>query len=208
MSENVRRARRASVPVWVLVTAAFVIGALAGALTVSMIMGVVPAESRTAASVQDPSGSEERSTAVPSGGEATDGPDGAEPEQTAGVQFEPFDGSVETPIGSFDYPAELARSVMTEDDSTDGAYIESFYAFVGSEKVRLFTLSIGDHESGFRMGSAPDAAGKRYDVYVDIKPIEQGSDWTEEDVSRVNRLQEGVNDLMDQIRALEGFEQE
>lgn len=121
---------------------------------------------------------------------------------------ETADGEVETPVGTLVFPTEWADRVWTEDASSGDLYSEKFYSSVGKDEVLLFELSVGADGVGYRLGSAPDETGAMQELWLNISVIEPESSWTEEQVSQINLLQSCVNDLIEQIRELDGFREE
>ena len=82
----------------------------------------------------------------------------------------------------------------------------SFYGTANGEDVLLFELSVGTKEGGYQLGSAPDADGNMQPVWLNIKEIEAKPEWSAEDTTRINTLQECVNDLIDQLNHMDGFQ--
>ena len=123
-------------------------------------------------------------------------------ESTAGDPIE-----VETPVGRLTFPKELSAGVRSEQTNESGHYGVSFYSKVGEEEVFLFEFHICDEERGYRIGSVPDAQGNRQQIWVEISGIDTKEGWSEQDVKRVNLQQSCVNDLTEQLRQLDGFEE-
>ena len=116
-------------------------------------------------------------------------------------------GEIQTPVGVLTFPAEWADRVWTEDASSGDQYTEKFYGSVGNDKVLLFELSVGANGIGYQIGNAPDEEGALQAVWLNISEIEPKSAWTEQQISQVNLMQGCVNDLIEQIRALDGFQE-
>lgn len=115
-------------------------------------------------------------------------------------------GEITTPIGKFSFPAEWAESVTAEENTSNSRYSAKFYGTVGKDKVLLFELIIGTDGNGYQLGTAPDASGSRQSVWIDISTIEPKSSWTKEETENANLLQSCVNDIIDQLNQLKGFE--
>lgn len=113
---------------------------------------------------------------------------------------------IETPVGTLTFPEAWAGDVKTKDTSADGQYAVSFYGTVNGEDVLLFELSIGTKEGSYQLGSAPDVNGNMLPVWLNIKEIETKPDWSEEDTTRINTAQECVNELIDQLNQMDGFQ--
>lgn len=140
-------------------------------------------------------------------GKSVDLPHQTESSQTS-VKDEtkmPVKGEITTPVGKLVYPEEWIDYVQIEDSSSDKGYSACFYATAGEEKVVLFKMYIGSGNSGYLIGSAPDADGNMQEIRFDIKELEAAPSWTDEDTDRLNLMQSCVNDLIDQLHQLEGF---
>ena len=127
--------------------------------------------------------------------------------ETPAPEPEIWDGSLETPVGTLQFPAELAPEVEVENLSDDEQFALAFSAKVGEEKVELFKLVIGGGDA-YCLGSAPDADNIMLPIFVDIRQIQPDKSWTLEEVEHVNLLQSSVNELIDQIYDLPGFDPE
>lgn len=140
--------------------------------------------------------------AEPNGTQGEDGtPNGSDTQNET-----PQDLDIETPVGTLTFPEEWAGDVKTKDTSADGQYAVSFYGTANGEDVLLFELSVGAKEGGYQLGSAPDADGNMQPVWLNIKEIETKPEWSAEDTTRINTLQECVNDLIDQLNHMDGFQ--
>jgi hypothetical protein len=114
--------------------------------------------------------------------------------------------TVSTPVGNLVCPAYWGDSVRVVDNISSGKGSIDFYGVVNNGQVKLFSLQFGDGAQGYELGTAPDASGSSTKVSLDISDIERANGWSDDDESRADTLQEGVNDLLSQIYALDGFE--
>jgi hypothetical protein len=114
--------------------------------------------------------------------------------------------TISTPVGDLECPANWGDDVQIADNvSSDEGSID-FYGSVNNKQVKLFSLWFGSGTQGHVLGTAPDSSGAPVTISLDISEVEKEGDWTDDDASRMNDLQEGVNDLLDQIYRLNGFE--
>ena len=113
---------------------------------------------------------------------------------------ETANGEIVTPVGTLTF--------RTEDASSGDLYSEKFYGSVGKDEVLLFELSVGTGGVGYRLGSAPDENGTMQELWLNIGVIEPESSWTEDQVYQINSMQGCVNDLIEQLRALDGFRED
>lgn len=120
---------------------------------------------------------------------------------------EATNGEIRTPVGTLVFPEAWANNIWTEDASSGNQYSEMFYGNVGKDKVLLFELSVGANGIGYQIGNVPDEEGTLQAVWLNIGEIESRDSWTEKQVSQINVMQGCVNDLIEQIRALDGFQE-
>lgn len=116
------------------------------------------------------------------------------------------DAKLSTPVGDLVLPQELAAVCRIADVSADGQYAVRVSAPVGADDVLLFVLSVGENGSGYALGSAPDASGAQTAIWLDIHEIPKDAAWTADEYAHINALQSFVNDLIEQINHLEGFQ--
>ena len=129
----------------------------------------------------------------------------ADPAPQADLPDERQAVAVDTPVGSFVYPGEWGALITVEDVSANGTFANCFYGEAGGEPVQLFTLSVGSDGQGYLLGTAPDANGAQQEIRLDITALEQDPGWTDEEFLTLNTEQACVNDLIEQINALDGF---
>jgi len=116
------------------------------------------------------------------------------------------EGRFQTPVGELTFPIEWADQVTLQANQDDGAYTGAFYGKVGTQQVLLFRLLIGGQGTGYELGSAPNGQNQLQSVWLDISQIEADPAWTEEQTKEINTVQACVNDLIDQINELPGFQ--
>ena len=75
----------------------------------------------------------------------------------------------------------------------------------GDQKVLLYELIVGENGTGFELGSVPDKNGDRQKVWININAIDRDESWSDDEFNEVCTLQDGVNDLLDQIYQIDGF---
>lgn len=113
--------------------------------------------------------------------------------------------TLDTPVGTLVYPEEWGALVTATDVSANGTYAVQLSGEANGEQVPLFTLSVGSDGQGYLLGTAPDASGAQQEIRLDIRALEQEPGWDEDTFLRLNTEQACVNDLIEQINALEGF---
>ena len=97
------------------------------------------------------------------------------------------------------YPAELEGMVNIQyEDIPDGQEIIFTTDFTG-EELELFRFSLSkDGTDGYELGILNDVEAGELRVCVDVKEYENGS-WTPEEYTKLNSLQERVNDIIIQF---------
>ena len=109
---------------------------------------------------------------------------------------------LDTPIGTIYYPEEWMEYIEVSQKNENGTYKADFYCKLSEEKVGLFTLYVGSEGKGYLMGSVDD-----FSAWIDVYDITVKDGWSQDEVSRINNMQNRVNDIMDQIYHVDGFQQ-
>lgn len=112
---------------------------------------------------------------------------------------------VKTPVGELAFPGEFSDQVRMEEASSDAYHLVRFYGEAAGNPVILFELAFGGDEGVYAVGTAPDASGNQVPIWLNVQALERGDDWTDEETEQMNLLQSCVNDLLEQINALDGF---
>lgn len=120
-------------------------------------------------------------------------------------QVSAADPEIMTPIGTLTLPEEWLTSMKVEDISADGRFSVRVSGAVAGGWVTLFELSVGGG-TGYQLGEAPDKDGKMLEIWLNISEIKAQSDWSQEQTTQINLMQSSVNDLIDQIYGLDGFQ--
>lgn len=108
---------------------------------------------------------------------------------------------LKTPIGTVYYPEEWMDFIEVEEKTEGDTFISDFCCKAADEAVCLFTLSVGPEGKGYLLGTLEDQS-----VWIDVCQIETQDTWSEEDTSRIFDMQNRVNDILDQIYHLDGFQ--
>lgn len=116
--------------------------------------------------------------------------------------------ALQTPVGILRFPEEYEGRLQVTESEDNGSYSAIVEALTDSGPVSLYTLVVGDAEPDYLLGTAPDESGHRQNIGLQIGEIVPDPEWTEEETKRINLLQGSVNDLIEQIYALPGFEAE
>lgn len=114
--------------------------------------------------------------------------------------------AISTPVGNFTLPSEVVQKIDIEETTDNDVYRAGFYGTVGNSRVLLFELTVGGSEGDYLLGSAPDKHGKMLDVRLNISEIKADPSWSDKDVEQLNLMQSCVNDIIDQLNNMKGFE--
>jgi len=114
---------------------------------------------------------------------------------------------LETPVGDLEYPSEYAASTRLESKEEDGLYSYTLYGATGSHEALLFTVYVGERGEGRLFGFAPDSQGTQQAIYIQIREFQGDDTWSQEELELVWQMQQHVNDLIDQIYELPGFQE-
>lgn len=114
------------------------------------------------------------------------------------------DKTFETPIGTLVWPKEWGSSVTLDKNISGDSGTIDFYGSIANQKVKLFSLEFNNSENGYLLGSF-NKNGKLITVNLNIQEITKQESWSDDDLQKVENQQYGVNDLIDQINHIEGF---
>lgn len=112
-----------------------------------------------------------------------------------------------TPIGTLEYPAPFAANTRLESKQEDGLFSYTLYGATGTHEAPLFTVYVGERGDGRLFGYAPDSQGVMQAIYVQIQDFQGDETWTQEELELIWQMQQHVNDLIDQIYELPGFQE-
>ena len=112
-----------------------------------------------------------------------------------------------TPVGTLEYAREFAANARLETQEEDGLYSYTLYGATGKHEALLFTVYVGERGDGRLFGFAPDSQGVMQAIYIHIQEFTGDETWTQQDLELVWQMQQRVNDLIDQIYELPGFQE-
>ncbi len=106
---------------------------------------------------------------------------------------------VSTEYGDLQYPAQWREYVEASSAKEGDSTKVSFTATVAGKTFPLFEIIIGEGD-GEKAGTITDAAGTSRDVFVRLEEISGTEGLTEAEIDRLYAMQEGLNDLVDNLR--------
>lgn len=112
---------------------------------------------------------------------------------------------ITTPIGDLHYPEtwkDYAEVSYSSDDTGFNAVIK---ADIGDHRVDILAIHIGDDTEGVVIGSAPDSEGNQVKVSLELYDIDTDTGWSQSEIDTVYAMQEGINQLVEQIEQLYGY---
>ena len=112
---------------------------------------------------------------------------------------------VETPFVTLVYPGTWKDLIWTEFEMDDGCGSVTFYGMVGGADAPLFTVYFGGGDQEAVSVGYVMKAKIAVPVSVQMYPVSEGEDWTEEDIGTIVSMQEGVNDLLDHLQKTSVF---
>lgn len=113
---------------------------------------------------------------------------------------------LQTPVGVLRFPDEFAGEVELSETTQNGVYSAVVDGFVGETRVRLFKVLVGEELPAYLVGYVPNEQGELLPVGLDISEIPTDPSWSEAQTKRINLLQGCVNDLIEQINLLPGYQ--
>lgn len=112
---------------------------------------------------------------------------------------------ITTPIGDLHYPEmwkDYAEVSYSSDDTGFNAVIK---ADIGDHSADILAIHIGDDTEGVVIGSAPDLEGNQVKISLELYDIDTDTGWSQSEIDTVYAMQEGINQLVEQIEQLYGY---
>lgn len=113
---------------------------------------------------------------------------------------------ISTPVGDLKYPAEWSENVKLKVNSDISPYSATLYGIAGKAETELFTINIGKNSQGYLFGTALDKDGNTVEIRMNVNAIPQLDGCSEEEMQQLYSMQDRVNDIIEQIYALDSFE--
>lgn len=114
---------------------------------------------------------------------------------------------METPVGDLEYTSHFAANTRLESKEDDGLFSYTLYGSTGEHEALLFTVYVGERGEGRLFGFAPDGQGVMQAIYVQIVEFQGDETWTQPELELVWQMQQYVNEVIDQIYELPGFQE-
>lgn len=133
----------------------------------------------------------------------------AEPAESTSApeETEKPDVGIETPYGTLYYPGIWEDSMRSETKEESGSYQVVFYGCVGEREEWLYTVWFGEAgENAFTVG-AVEADGQMIAVSMEMSDFIPDESWSVEEADQICAMQESLNDMIEKIRELPGFEE-
>lgn len=111
-----------------------------------------------------------------------------------------------TPLGELEFPGELAGRIRVEYPKEGDLFVAHVFGSVGQQEAYLFTVFMGQTDIGYYFGKAPNASGEMLEIRIEIEDFQSDGTWSENGVEEVRSMQSRVNDLIEQLYELPGFE--
>lgn len=110
-----------------------------------------------------------------------------------------------TPYLTLYYPEFWSENIQIEEAKNGDNYELRFWIQVNDKQATLFKLCFGSSNDGYKLGQMRDTNGNTVNVYSIIDPVEEGEEWTSEEVQNINTLQGCVNEILVQVQASTNF---
>ena len=98
----------------------------------------------------------------------------------------------------------LPESITWEENTEGDRYLVSFYGTIGSERIKLYSVCIGDEEAENPLG-VMEIDGQIRKVSVKVEGMEKIEQMSDEDQSIVWSMMDTINDVVAAIMSSEGF---
>lgn len=109
---------------------------------------------------------------------------------------------IATPYGILQYPSYWNEYVSVDENSDGDILTETFCCEIDGKQIELFTVSFGDTPKGELLGYVTEGDVK---TEIRLEFHEFAGGLSQENDSKVYAMQEAVNDVIQSIKAFEGY---
>ena len=99
----------------------------------------------------------------------------------------------------------LPENVQWQEQTDTDVYSVEFYGEIQGETVSLYSISLGEVEADYSIGTFKVDNGEAKPVWVKIYDLGDHPDWQEEDYTIAYRMLESVNSVIEQIMSSKNF---
>ncbi len=108
-------------------------------------------------------------------------------------------------VGLTYWEVELPENMEWEESNIDGIYKVDFYGLFGGERIRLYTISLGEASAETALG-AYTADGMTRTLGLEIHSIDKQIDWMgEEGMAIYGNMMDTINDVLQVIMGSENY---
>lgn len=112
---------------------------------------------------------------------------------------------ISTPIGELYYSKVWREHIEIEYSSDDQMFTAVIQATIGDNKADILAIHIGNNASGTMIGSISDSDGNQTNIYLEVCEINEDNGWSQSEIDIAYAMQEGVNQIIEQITQLYGY---
>lgn len=113
--------------------------------------------------------------------------------------------AISTPIGELYYSKVWAEYTEVKYSSDEKNFTAVIQATIGEHKVDILAIHLSDESDGVEIGSVPDSDGNQRKVYLELYEVDTDNGWSQSEIDTVYAMQEGINQLIEQVTQLYGF---
>lgn len=112
---------------------------------------------------------------------------------------------ISTPIGNFYYSKAWEEYAEIKYISDGQSFTAVIQATIGNYRADIMAIHLDNDQDGNIIGSAPDADGNRRKICLELYEIDTGSGLSQSEFDTLYAMQEGVNQIIEQIMQLYGY---
>lgn len=112
---------------------------------------------------------------------------------------------ISTPIGELYYSKMWEEYTEVKYNSDERNFTATIQANIGNHKSDILAIHLCDEADGMIIGTVPDSDGNQTKVFLELYEIDTSNDWSQTEIDTVYAMQEGINQIIEQITQLYGY---
>lgn len=112
---------------------------------------------------------------------------------------------ISTPIGELYYSKVWEEYTEVKYNSDERNFTATIQANIGNHKSDILAIHLCDEADGMIIGTVPDSEGNQIKVFLELYEIDTSNDWSQAEIDTVYAMQEGINQIIEQISQLYGY---
>lgn len=112
---------------------------------------------------------------------------------------------ISTPIGELYYSKVWEEYTEVKYNSDERNFTATLQVNIGNHKSDILAIHLCDEADGMFIGTVPASDGNQTKVFLELYEIDTSNDWSQTEIDTVYAMQEGINQIIEQITQLYGY---